>query len=109
MQLLRECFLYVNPNPLWAAFSASCEAMYCSMPVVIHPYPEFISAFGEEQTQGSFLPTEHTADLVFAIRELGNDQQKWTSKARAARKAVEPFTWEVFAKQLLRDLRTVVR
>lgn len=39
---------YVDPSPEWSTSSASIEAMYYFIPVVVEKYPELISLFREK-------------------------------------------------------------
>ena len=43
----KKAKVFINTTPKWAAFSASIEAMYFYIPVVVTPYDEFTKTFGE--------------------------------------------------------------
>ncbi|MFC1760264.1 glycosyltransferase, partial [Candidatus Neomarinimicrobiota bacterium] len=47
-KLFREAKLFVNTTPKWGAFSASIEAMYFYIPVIISPYNDFVETFGND-------------------------------------------------------------
>lgn len=104
LDLLERAFLFVNPNPKWAAFSASCEAMHFHTPVVIHPYAEFVRTFGEEESLGCFLRSDDPAELAARLGTLLADREGWTRRAINAHRAVEPFTWDSFVRRFLSDV-----
>lgn len=104
LRLLEKACLFVNPNPKWAAFSASCEAMLFHTPVVIHPYTEFVRTFGEEESLGRFLRSEDPAELAAHLRALLADKETWTRMAINAHRAVGPFTWDSFIRRFLADV-----
>lgn len=109
VHLLRDSFLFVNPNPKWASFSASCEAMFFSTPLIIQSYPEFVSTFGEGQTECWFLPSDRTEDLVHLIRTIAADREGWEMKASSALKAVKPFTWEAYTEKVLHAIDPLLK
>lgn len=104
IQLLENAFLFINPNPRWASFSASCEAMSYSTPLIINAYPEFTSTFGNDQKQCWFLESERQEDLVHLIRQIADDREVWESKARGAFISASPLSWRSYATKVLRDV-----
>jgi glycosyltransferase involved in cell wall biosynthesis len=95
---------FVNPNPKWAAFSASSEAMYFCTPVVIFPYREFQRTFGDTNAVGKALHSARPEELADAIAELLADDAQWAAKALAAHDAARPMTWESLVRAYLNDL-----
>ncbi len=104
LDVLERSRLFVNPNPKWAAFSASCEALYLYTPVVIFPYREFESTFGDVNRVGHPLDSNDPRSLAETIANLMEDDEAWTQKAIAAHNATSMMTWENYINQYLRDL-----
>src|SRR5690606_26446494 len=94
LDVLERSRLFVNPNPKWAAFSASCEALYLYTPVVIFPYREFESTFGDVNRVGHPLDSNDPRSLAETIANLMEDDEAWTQKAIAAHNATSMMTWE---------------
>lgn len=102
--ILERSRLFVNPNPKWAAFSASCEALFLYTPVVIFPYNEFESTFGDVNRMGHSLDSTEPLSLANAIASLMENDEAWTQKAIAAHKATEMMTWDNYITQYIDDL-----
>ncbi|HEY0978416.1 MAG TPA: glycosyltransferase family 4 protein [Flavobacteriales bacterium] len=107
--ILRRASAFINPTPKWGSFSASCEAMYLCTPVVLFPYAEFVETFGAEGTTGEFLRDGSPADVADALERLLHDGQRWRTKALAAHKAVEHFTWDRYVRSFVEDIRALRR
>lgn len=103
-QVLERSRVYVNPNPKWAAFSASCEALYLCTPVVIFPYREFQRTFGDVNSVGSALASNRPEELADAIEALVTDDSTWTRKALAAHAATKDMSWDNYVDHFLKDL-----
>lgn len=103
-QILEQSRVYVNPNPKWAAFSASCEALFLCTPVVIYPYREFQRTFGDVNRLGSALTTSKPAELADALAALLTNEQTWKTKALAAHEATKDMSWDNYVDCFLRDL-----
>lgn len=104
MDILKRSRAFVNPNPKWAAFSASSEALYLCTPVVIFPYREFTHTFGDTDKVGTALHSERPEELADAIATLITDDRTWAEKAMAAHEATRSMTWEHYVACFLRDL-----
>ena len=104
LDILERSRLFVNPNPKWAAFSASCEALYLYTPVVIFPYGEFEHTFGDTNNLGHALSSTRPASIAEAITALIQDDELWTKKATAAHEATKAMTWDNYVHSYLSDL-----
>ncbi len=104
LDILERSRLFVNPNPKWAAFSASCEALFLFTPVVIFPYREFEHTFGDTNRVGLALNSVRPADIADAISSLLQDDEAWSRKARAAHEATKLMTWTNYVNSYLADL-----
>ncbi len=102
--VLRRSRLFVNPNPKWAAFSASCEALYLCTPVVIFPYSEFQRTFGDVNDLGTALTSNTPEELAEAISVLMKDEAIWAQKACAAHEATRNMSWENYVEHFLLDI-----
>lgn len=104
IDVLERSRLFVNPNPKWAAFSASCEALYLYTPVVIFPYNEFERTFGDTNRVGHALRSVRPADIAEAMVTLLRDDAAWKQKALAAHQATKSMTWGNYVGKYLADL-----
>lgn len=104
LDILERSRLFVNPNPKWAAFSASCEALYLYTPVVIFPYGEFERTFGDTNSVGHALSSTRPAAIADAIASLLSDDVAWSRKAVSAHEATKSMTWANYVEKYLADL-----
>lgn len=102
--ILQRARLFVNPNPKWAAFSASCEALFLYTPVVLFSYPEFERTFGDVNRLGVGLRSTVPQHLAENIAGLMNNDAAWQEKAIAAHEATARMTWAGFTEQFMNDL-----
>lgn len=98
--LLRGAWLFVNPNPKWASFSAALEAMYFHTPLVTSAYAEMVETFGKEVTFGAYYRADGTESLVDLIRRLMLTAD-YELMARSAHDAANPFSWEAYVRRFL--------
>lgn len=108
-EILERSSLFVNPNPKWAAFSASCEALYYCAPVVIAPYNEFTRTFGDVDQVGYGLSSGEPMEVADAIRTAFSDQKAWEAKAVAGHEATETMSWDRYVDKFLGDLAGMSR
>ena len=100
-ELMRKCRLFINTTPKWGAFSASVEAMYHYMPVIITPYSEFVNTFGNLIDFGIYHSEGSRADLLCdEILQL-LDNELFEKRAKAAHFAVCSFDWRTFVENML--------
>jgi len=104
VDILRRSRLFVNPNPKWAAFSASSEALFLHTPVVIFPYSEFERTFGDVDGVGHALRSEEPCAMAEGIASLLRDEDLWRAKAIAAHEAASEMTWNNYVKRWLCDI-----
>lgn len=99
--LMEKCRLFINTTPKWGAFSASVEAMYHYMPVIVTPYGEFTATFGTEIPFGCYH--SETSGSGGLYREMSRllDDGNFEKRAEAAHNAVEAMTWNNFVNRLL--------
>ena len=104
LDVLERSRVFVNPNPKWAAFSASCEALYLCTPVVIFPYREFERTFGNTNNVGSALRSDKPEAVADAIAELVGNDGLWSMKAIAAHEATRTMSWDNYVGRFLSGL-----
>lgn len=106
--LMSKCRLFINTTPKWGAFSASVEAMYHYMPVIVSPYSEFVNTFGECIEFGRYHQEQDGADgLCWQMVELLADDD-FDSLAEAAHQAVAEMTWSHFTNRILNRIDKIV-
>ena len=106
--LMSKCRLFINTTPKWGAFSASVEAMYHYMPVIVSPYSEFVNTFGECIEFGRYHQEQDGADgLCRQMVELLADDD-FDSLAEAAHQAVAEMTWSHFTNRILNRIDKIV-
>jgi glycosyltransferase involved in cell wall biosynthesis len=98
--LLEKARLFVNTGTKWGAFSATLEAMYFYIPVVVAPYDEFIKTFGSEIGFGAFCE-KNTPDWVASkIREI-LIAPNYKSLCLNSHNAVKNFTWSAYIDKVI--------
>ena len=102
-RLMREAQLFINTTSKWGAFSASIEAMYFHIPVVVRPYDEFKQTF-EDGAEGIVYYTGSSPEeLAKTISDTtGSDSYK--QKCMSAHSLVESFTWSAYADKVLEGI-----
>lgn len=101
-RLMLEARVFTNPSPLWGGYSSTIEAMYFCNPVVISPYEDFTSEFGAANSFAFYCP-EFTREGLTAILAgiFSEPEEEYTARCRAARAAVEEYTWENWVRRLI--------
>ncbi len=107
LDLLERSRLFVNPHPKWAAFSASCEALYLYTPVVIPAYSEFERTFGDMTALGVPLYSTEAAHVAQGIMALMDDDAEWERRARNGHQATRAMSWANYVEKYLDDLEHV--
>lgn len=105
-----ECALYysllmgakviVNPTPKWAAYSSTIEALYFCTPLIVSPYDDFITEFGNEITFGLYnyeFKVECVAENIKKILIYPNYKQM----SYNAHNVVKNYTWHLFLDKVL--------
>lgn len=98
--------VFVNTTPVWSSFSATLDVMYHYTPIVVSKYRSFTETFGEKITFGKYsknVKEDVTKNLLLIMNSSYND---YLAIAGAARRSVEPFSWDSYVDQLLKKLKT---
>lgn len=105
--LMKEAKIFINTTPKWAAFSASIEAMYYYTPVVVPPYGEFKTTFGEDIDFGLYCK-ENTAPLIAqSIENILNNKQ-YETLCNQAHEAVKEFTWHGYIDKIIKKINPTI-
>ncbi|MEA3443232.1 MAG: glycosyltransferase [Bacteroidota bacterium] len=99
-QLFRDARLFINTSTKWGAFSATVEAMYFYIPVVIAPYNEFTKTFGHDIDFGSYCEKNESVLIAEKIAEL-MQKKDYTLLCNNAHNAVKGFTWDAYIDKVL--------
>ncbi len=102
--LLRSARVFNNTTPRWAAFSASIEAVYFFVPVIVTPYLEFVKTFGREIDFGVYCEEPSVELLCTRIRGL-LEHGSYPALCWAAHEAIKGFTWDAYIQKLLGAMR----
>jgi glycosyltransferase involved in cell wall biosynthesis len=97
-EILNGAKVFVNTNEKWASFSASIEAMYHYVPVIVTPYPEFVETFGSKINFGMYCGAN--GDLSALINGIisANNYNEICSNAHDA---VKDYTWEKYIENVI--------
>jgi glycosyltransferase involved in cell wall biosynthesis len=98
--LMRQARVFVNTTPRWGAFSATVEAMYMYLPVVVTPYGEFTETFSRSIDFGCYCP-ENRSDLIAAAVSQVFKSEDYPDMCRQAHAAVESYSWDSYIEQLM--------
>lgn len=52
--LMLNASIFINPTETWAGYSSTIEAMYFYTPIIVSPYKDFVSEFGEDISFGRY-------------------------------------------------------
>ncbi len=105
-KLLKESRIFVNTTPKWGAFSASLEAMYFYIPVVISPYNEFIETFGESINFGAYC--QNNSELILAEKiEYVICHNSYDQLCINAHNSVKGFGWNSYIDKLILKIEEI--
>lgn len=103
--LLTQATVFVNPTQEWGGYSSTIEAMYFYTPVIVAPYNEFVSEFGDTIDFGHYINDYSVEKLTKAIGQcLGSDRETYFKMANDAHERVANHTWDKYTKLLLNIL-----
>jgi glycosyltransferase involved in cell wall biosynthesis len=103
--LFKRAKIFVNTTPKWGGFSATIEAMYFYIPVIVAPYGEFVETFGKEITFGKFCDDNSPTEIERNVRLILNDRA-YDDMCVNAHRAVKEFTWSSYVDEVLRKIES---
>lgn len=98
--LLENAKICINTTPKWGAFSASLEAMYFYIPIIVAPYTEFITTFGKDISFGTYCEDNEPDKLKYLIRKI-LVCQTYKELCLNAHNSVKEFTWGSYIDKIL--------
>ena len=102
--LLENAKIFVNTTPKWGAFSATLEAMYFYIPVIVTPYKEFVETFGMEIGFGCYCENNSVDLLCASIRKILN-HPSYDTLCINAHESVKDFTWDDYIDKILKTVK----
>ena len=101
--LLQKAKVFVNTTPGWGAFSASIEAMYFYVPVIVTPYNGFLKTFGENINFGYYCNNSIEL-LCLNIKKIFNNDS-YETLCINSHKAIRDFTWNSYIDKMLNIMK----
>lgn len=98
-ELIKRARVVCNPTPEWAGYSSIVECMYCYTPVIVSPFQQFVTEFGNDIDFGRYATDENLATQLDTILSL--DEDAYTAMAEAAHERVKDYTWENYVAQMI--------
>ncbi|QEK52214.1 glycosyltransferase [Pedobacter aquae] len=104
--LLINAKVFVNPTPVWGGYSSTIEAMYFYTPIIIAPYEEFTTEFGEEISFGRYCNEFEVLHLQHLLEDEINSPN-YRNHCLNAQEKVKNYTWDNYVKLLLEKFSDV--
>ena len=101
--LLQDAKIFVNTTPKWGAFSATLEAMYFYIPVIVTPYKEFVETFGMQIGFGCYCENNSLDLLCANIKKILN-HPSYSTLCINAHESVKDFTWGDYIDKMLKAI-----
>lgn len=102
--LLQNAKIFINTTPKWGAFSATIEAMYFYIPVIVTPYKEFVETFGTKIGFGYYCENSSLDLLCANIKNILNHKSYHTLCINA-HESVKDFTWGAYIDKMLEIMK----
>lgn len=100
-ELLLSCRCLVNPTKGWAGYSSCVEAMFYGCPIIISPYEDFTTEFGNNIAFGYYCNEDNLKDK---IKQMFNNKD-YLNLCRAAHMAVKDYTWDNYMDTFIQSLQ----
>jgi glycosyltransferase involved in cell wall biosynthesis len=104
--LFKSARVFVNTNPKWGAFSTTIEAMYSYIPIIVSPYDEIVSTFGEKIDFGCYCSENEPENIAEKIQMIF-DSPDYHELCINAHNAVKDFTWSSYIDKLLKQIESI--
>lgn len=100
--LIMNARIYVNPTTKWGAYSSTIESMFFYTPVIVSPYNDFVSEFGDTINFGFYNRQYSIDSLVDNIKKiLELPWQNYYDMCVMAHDRVKDYTWDNYVSKLL--------
>ena len=98
--LLMTASVIVNVSPMWGGYSSIIEAMFFYTPVIVSPFREFVSEFGNDISFGIYLH-EYTVDcLEQTLKDLLLSED-YRQMCHSAHNVVQDYTWPSYVDSVI--------
>lgn len=104
--LLKDCAIFCNPSSYWGGYSSTLEALYYGLPVVVHPYPDFVADFGSSLSFGEYSVDEDAEHLATTLRKVITSSE-YSKLCHNAHDVVHDFTWTSYVSHFLATLKNI--
>ncbi|RZK42353.1 MAG: glycosyltransferase family 1 protein [Hymenobacter sp.] len=105
--IFRKASVFINTTPKWGAFSASIEAMYFYTPVIITPYKEFLTTFGENINFGYYCEENDATLIKNRIVDI-LESKSYKQLCFNANSAVKDFTWDAYVDKMVEKIEGII-
>ena len=107
-RLLFDASLFVNPTMIWGGYSSTIEAMFFYTPVIVAPYKDFVTEFGDNPSFGLYN-REFNADCLLANMKRILTEESYETRCLEAHRRTEDHTWDNYVEKILETARLAPR
>jgi glycosyltransferase involved in cell wall biosynthesis len=104
--LFKKAKVFINTTPNWGGFSATIEAMYFYIPLVVSPYEEFVKTFGKQINFGNYCQENSPEQIEKNIKSILNNSG-YNTLGINAHNAVKDYTWNVYIDKVIDEVEKV--
>lgn len=104
--LVLQSSLIINVTPMWAGYSSIIEAMFFYTPVLVSPFKDFVSEFGEEIDFGLYNSSYEVNDIADDICAILSSEH-FTQMAKSAHYHTKDYTWRNYVDKMLSLITSV--
>jgi len=105
--LLKQARVFINTASAWGAFSASLEALYFYLPVIVSPYSEFVETFGEEIDFGIYCSDSSPESIAVQIENILNNN-RYHEICIKAHNSVLGYTWPIYMDKVIKSIESIL-
>ena len=98
--------ILINPTPTWAGYSSTIEAMFFYTPIIVSPYSDFVTEFGNNIDFGEYCDGFNLTNLEDAIKKL-LESENYKQICLNARNRVKDYTWENYIDKLIVEIQNI--
>ena len=107
--LLLKAKVVINPTPIWGGYSSIIESMFFYTPIIISPFKEFVSEFGQDINFGIYNKHFDAKSLISSIKEIiFLPYEKYKLMAMNAHKSVESYTWDSYVNKIINSMEECI-
>ena len=102
-RLIQDCRVFVNPAEQWGGYSSSVEAMFYGSPIIVAPYKDFVTEFGEDIDFGYYTKGNDLTDNIRQCFQAPKDAYR--NFCLNAHNHVKDYTWSNYVDKFLQSLK----